>query len=275
MLGRFSEDLTALQRAIRFGDGDTLHKLFVEARATRRGIIEAGQDTAAPDFGRHGARPNLRAHDRIGHDLWVFAYGSLMWRPGFAVEETRTRQPDGLPALLLHLLGLSSRHARAARHGAGAGPRRRCEGIAYRVAAANVDQTHALSAGARADQRRLSRGDAAGGAEGEPRAEVMALTYIVERAHPELCRPATARKAGAADPGAQRHFRRQPRLPGQHAAAPAGARHPRARAGAAADHDRAAGVAAFPRAAHQSLCGGRGAGATVAASAGAATCPQG
>jgi len=54
MLGRFSEDLTALQRAIRFGEGDTLHKLFVEARATRRGIIEAGQDTAAPDFGRHG-----------------------------------------------------------------------------------------------------------------------------------------------------------------------------------------------------------------------------
>jgi cyclohexadieny/prephenate dehydrogenase len=54
MLGRFSEDLTALQRAIRFGEGDTLYKLFVEARATRRGIIEAGQDTAAPDFGRHG-----------------------------------------------------------------------------------------------------------------------------------------------------------------------------------------------------------------------------
>jgi len=55
MLARFSEDLTALQRAIRFGEGDTLHKLFVEARATRRGIIQAGQDTAAPDFGRHGA----------------------------------------------------------------------------------------------------------------------------------------------------------------------------------------------------------------------------
>jgi cyclohexadieny/prephenate dehydrogenase len=57
MLARFSEDLTALQRAIRFGEGETLHKLFVEARATRRGIIEAGQDTAAPDFGRHGTKP--------------------------------------------------------------------------------------------------------------------------------------------------------------------------------------------------------------------------
>jgi cyclohexadieny/prephenate dehydrogenase len=52
MLGRFSEDLTVLQRAIRFGDGDTLFRLFTEARAVRRGIIEAGQDTAAPDFGR-------------------------------------------------------------------------------------------------------------------------------------------------------------------------------------------------------------------------------
>ncbi|MDX2259538.1 MAG: prephenate/arogenate dehydrogenase family protein [Hyphomicrobiaceae bacterium] len=52
MLGRFSEDLTALQRAIRYGDGDMLQRLFADARAVRRGIIEAGQDTAAPDFGR-------------------------------------------------------------------------------------------------------------------------------------------------------------------------------------------------------------------------------
>ncbi|MGE0766174.1 MAG: prephenate/arogenate dehydrogenase family protein [Hyphomicrobiaceae bacterium] len=56
MLGRFTEDLIHLQRSIRFGDGDTLFKLFAEARKTRRGIIQAGQDTAAPDFGRpHGA----------------------------------------------------------------------------------------------------------------------------------------------------------------------------------------------------------------------------
>jgi cyclohexadieny/prephenate dehydrogenase len=57
MLGRFSEDLTALQRAIRFGDGEVLHNLFTEARATRRGIIQAGQDTDAPDFGRRLAKP--------------------------------------------------------------------------------------------------------------------------------------------------------------------------------------------------------------------------
>ena len=176
MLGRFSEDLTALQRAIRFGDGDTLYKLFVEARATRRGIIEAGQDTAAPDFGRHGGQEILSAIGRVRimmahtgvtgsatplplagrgwgwgyrlggrvqccapprpavsvldltqfpprlhptpnpspsrgggpvggcshcamtdapHDLWVFGYGSLMWRPGFAYEEARHARLTG------------------------------------------------------------------------------------------------------------------------------------------------------------------------------------
>jgi cyclohexadieny/prephenate dehydrogenase len=52
MLARFSEDLSALQRAVRFGDGDALFDLFTRTRAVRRSIIEAGQDTAAPDFGR-------------------------------------------------------------------------------------------------------------------------------------------------------------------------------------------------------------------------------
>ena len=52
MLQRFSEDLTALQRAIRWGDGDALFDLFTRTRAVRRSIIEQGQDDAAPDFGR-------------------------------------------------------------------------------------------------------------------------------------------------------------------------------------------------------------------------------
>jgi cyclohexadieny/prephenate dehydrogenase len=52
ILGRFTEDLAALQRAIRWGDGDTLFELFTKTRAIRRGIIEAGQETPAPDFGR-------------------------------------------------------------------------------------------------------------------------------------------------------------------------------------------------------------------------------
>lgn len=52
MLGRFSEDLALLTRAIRFGDGEALHAHFSRTRAIRRGILQAGQDTAAPDFGR-------------------------------------------------------------------------------------------------------------------------------------------------------------------------------------------------------------------------------
>jgi cyclohexadieny/prephenate dehydrogenase len=51
-LGRFSEDLAALQRAIRWGDGDMLFDFFTRTRAIRHRIIEAGQDTAEPDFGR-------------------------------------------------------------------------------------------------------------------------------------------------------------------------------------------------------------------------------
>ncbi|MFA8443491.1 prephenate/arogenate dehydrogenase family protein [Yoonia sp.] len=52
ILGRFTEELFALQRAIRQGDGDHLHDYFTRTRSIRRGIIEAGQDTDAPDFGR-------------------------------------------------------------------------------------------------------------------------------------------------------------------------------------------------------------------------------
>ena len=55
MLGRFSEDLTALQRMIRRGDGDGLFELFTRTRAIRRGIIDFGQETRAPDFGRRAA----------------------------------------------------------------------------------------------------------------------------------------------------------------------------------------------------------------------------
>lgn len=51
-LGRFSEDLAILQRAIRWGDGDQLFEIFERTRAIRMSIVDAGQDTAAPDFGR-------------------------------------------------------------------------------------------------------------------------------------------------------------------------------------------------------------------------------
>jgi cyclohexadieny/prephenate dehydrogenase len=52
MLGTFNEDLAQLTRAIRRGDGEALFEHFVRTRAIRRGIVEIGQDSAAPDFGR-------------------------------------------------------------------------------------------------------------------------------------------------------------------------------------------------------------------------------
>jgi cyclohexadieny/prephenate dehydrogenase len=57
MLQRFTEDLTALQRAIRWGDGDALFDRFTKTRAIRRSIIEEGQDDARPDFGRSVRAP--------------------------------------------------------------------------------------------------------------------------------------------------------------------------------------------------------------------------
>ena len=52
MLGTFSEDLAKLTRAIRRGDGEALFDHFTRTRAIRRGIVQIGQDSAAPDFGR-------------------------------------------------------------------------------------------------------------------------------------------------------------------------------------------------------------------------------
>jgi cyclohexadieny/prephenate dehydrogenase len=58
ILGRFNEDVATLTRAIRRGDGDTLFNLFTRTRTIRRGIVEIGQDSPAPDFGRaHAALP--------------------------------------------------------------------------------------------------------------------------------------------------------------------------------------------------------------------------
>jgi cyclohexadieny/prephenate dehydrogenase len=52
MLSRFNADLDSLRRMIESGDGQGLFDLFTRTRAIRRGIVEQGQDTAAPDFGR-------------------------------------------------------------------------------------------------------------------------------------------------------------------------------------------------------------------------------
>jgi cyclohexadieny/prephenate dehydrogenase len=57
MLGRFNEDIAGLTRAIRKGDGDALFEHFTRTRAIRKGIVQIGQDSPAPDFGR--AHPDL------------------------------------------------------------------------------------------------------------------------------------------------------------------------------------------------------------------------
>ena len=59
MLGRFNEDIALLTKAIRNGDGDTLFEHFTRTRAIRKGIVQIGQDSAVPDFGRvHAGLPH-------------------------------------------------------------------------------------------------------------------------------------------------------------------------------------------------------------------------
>ena len=52
ILGRFTEELFALQRAVQTSDGEALFDYFTRTRTIRRDILEAGQDTLSPDFGR-------------------------------------------------------------------------------------------------------------------------------------------------------------------------------------------------------------------------------
>ena len=59
IVGRFIEDLQALSRAIRWSEGDKLQELFTRTREIRRGVIDAGQETEEPDFGRRGGRTPL------------------------------------------------------------------------------------------------------------------------------------------------------------------------------------------------------------------------
>ncbi|MDD3838799.1 MAG: prephenate dehydrogenase/arogenate dehydrogenase family protein, partial [Phenylobacterium sp.] len=56
ILGRFTEDLQALSRAIRWGEGDKLFDLFSRTREIRRGVIAAGQESPEPNFGRDRER---------------------------------------------------------------------------------------------------------------------------------------------------------------------------------------------------------------------------
>lgn len=70
MLGRFLEDLSQLQRMVRVGDGPGMEALFTRTRAIRRSIITAGQETAAPDFGRpHGALEPAEVNVETAHPV--------------------------------------------------------------------------------------------------------------------------------------------------------------------------------------------------------------
>jgi glutathione-specific gamma-glutamylcyclotransferase len=124
------------------------------------------------------------------HDLWLFAYGSLMWRPGFAYVEVRRARVvgyrrcfciysvhhRGTPERLGMVLGLD-------RGGA-------CEGIAYRIAAGDVGdtlrylRTRELVNGVYREAHVAVEIEAEAGVVATGPAEVMALTFIVERAHP-------------------------------------------------------------------------------------------
>jgi cyclohexadieny/prephenate dehydrogenase len=73
MLGRFLEDLSQLQRAVRVGDGQGLEDWFTRTRAIRRSIIDVGQDTAAPDFGR--PHPPADEAPAIPQEVFVREHG--------------------------------------------------------------------------------------------------------------------------------------------------------------------------------------------------------
>jgi cyclohexadieny/prephenate dehydrogenase len=73
MLGRFLEDLSQLQRAVRVGDGKALEDWFTRTRAIRRSIIDVGQDTAAADFGR--PHPPAEPVPPVPEELFVREHG--------------------------------------------------------------------------------------------------------------------------------------------------------------------------------------------------------
>ena len=118
------------------------------------------------------------------HDVWLFAYGSLMWRPGIAYAEARRARlvgyrrcfsifsvhHRGTPERLGMVLGLD-------RGGV-------CEGMAYRIAASEVAETRQYLRARELINGVYREAFVPVELEGEPRAEVLALTYIVERAHP-------------------------------------------------------------------------------------------
>ena len=80
MLGTFNEDLSKLTRAIRRGDGEALFEHFTRTRAIRRGIVEIGQDSAAPDFGRPHAQLGKKRNSPLVVPAKAATHNHRPWR---------------------------------------------------------------------------------------------------------------------------------------------------------------------------------------------------
>ena len=131
------------------------------------------------------AEARLKDVDEREHDLWVFGYGSLMWRPGFAYEEAQHARLTGYKRCFciysVHHRGTTERPGMVLGLDRGG----TCEGIAYRVGGGTRGGDDPLSARARAGEGGLSRDTRAGGADrGAHIARCLALAYVAERAHP-------------------------------------------------------------------------------------------
>ena len=103
-----------------------------------------------------GIEPELAMRLAWASDFWIFAYGSLMWEPGFAYCEAVPAMLRGYHRQILRLFAWLSRHARAAGTGPRPRPRRRLQG--HRLSRARgrcADGAH-LSLGPRDAERCLS-----------------------------------------------------------------------------------------------------------------------
>ena len=139
--------------------------------------------------------------DQSGDDLWVFAYGSLMWRPGFAFLERRPARLVGAHRALCvySFVHRGTPHRPGLVFGLDRGGN--CRGIAYRVAAGKRAQTiRYLRAREQVTMvyREAWRDVLVAG---EPERRVRALVYVVDRGHPQY--------AGRLDLDHQLHFVRQ------------------------------------------------------------------
>ena len=236
MLGRFTEDLVALQRAIRWSDGETLFELFERTRAIRRGVIQAGQAYVRQPAGAT-ARPE---RDGCAADLvWYFGYGSLMWNPGIAHEAFEPARLEGWSRALC----VYSTHYRgtAARPGLVLGLLRggSCIGRAIGVAPEREAEVTAYLDAPRAARRlRLRAGPPAAAPARRRRARSTAWCYVARPEHEHYAgRSAGARPCCAMRPPGSRPRRLLRRLCPQHRGPPAGDGDRRARA--RADRGRA------------------------------------